>query len=119
MRDSPRNAIVANVSKKSERGKNFGIIRSMDRLGAVAGTLVCIALFAFLGYKKLLLLAAIPSFIGALLIFFLIKERKTKIKIHKGVALKDISGNFRLFILLSSFFCFRNFQLFLSIAICQ
>jgi MFS family permease len=57
------------------------------------------------------LLAAVPSLIGALLIFFLIKERKTAgIKIYKGLALKDLDNNFKTFILLSSFFALGSFS---------
>ena len=110
IRDAPRDAIVADVSIKQNRGKNFGLIRSMDRLGAVVGTTICILLFAILGYKKLFLLAAVPSLIGAFLILFLIKEKRTKIKVYKGIALKDLSKEFKLFLVLSSFFALGSFS---------
>lgn len=111
IRDAPRDAIIADISSKENRGKNFGLLRAMDNLGAVCGIIVCILFFGLLGYRNLFLLAAIPSAIGALLIFSLIKERKPAgVKIYKGLALKDLDKNFKLFLLLSSFFALGSFS---------
>jgi len=111
IRDAPRDAIIADISSKENRGKNFGLLRAMDNLGAVCGIIVCILFFGLLGYRNLFLLAAIPSVIGALLIFSLIKERKPAgVKIYKGLALKDLDKNFKLFLLLSSFFALGSFS---------
>ena len=110
IRNAPRDAIIADISAKKERGKNFGILRTFDNLGAVAGILTSIFLFGILGYKKLFLIAAIPSFIGALMLLFYIKERKTKIKISKGISFRDLSPNFKLFLLASSFFALGSFS---------
>jgi MFS family permease len=83
----------------------------MDNLGAVCGIIVCILLFGPLGYRNLFFLAAIPSLIGALLIFSFIRERKTgDIKIYKGLSLKDLDKNFKLFLLLSAFFALGSFS---------
>ena len=111
IRDAPRDAIIADISSKENRGKNFGLLRAMDNLGAVCGIIVCILFFGLLGYRNLFLLAAIPSVIGALLIFSLIKERKPAgVRIYKGLALKDLDKNFKLFLLLSSFFALGSFS---------
>ena len=111
IRDAPRDAIIADISSKENRGKNFGLLRAMDNLGAVCGIIVCILFFGLLGYRNLFLLAAIPSAIGALLIFSLIKERKpSDVRIYKGLALKDLDKNFKLFLLLSSFFALGSFS---------
>lgn len=77
IRGAPRDAIIADISIKENRGKNFGLLRAMDHLGAVCGVVICILFFELLGYRNLFLLAAIPSAIGALLIYSLIKEKKT------------------------------------------
>ncbi|PIN78789.1 MFS transporter [Candidatus Woesearchaeota archaeon CG10_big_fil_rev_8_21_14_0_10_34_8] len=111
MRGAPRDAIIADVSAKSNRGKNFGILRAMDNLGAVCGIILCILLFSILGYKKLFIIASLPSVIAALLIFYLIKEKKpAKIKIYKGLSFKNLNKDFRLFLLLSSFFALGSFS---------
>ncbi len=111
IRSAPRDAIIADISTKENRGKNFGLLRAMDNLGAVCGIIVCILFFKLLGYRNLFLLAAIPSVIGASLIFHLIKEKKpADIKIYKGLSLKDLDKNFKLFLLLSSFFALGFFS---------
>ncbi|NQE45335.1 Multidrug resistance protein MdtG [ANME-1 cluster archaeon GoMg2] len=111
IRGAPRDAIIADISTDENRGKNFGLLRAMDNLGAVCGIIVCILFFGLLGYRNLFLLAAIPSLIAALLIFSFIIERKTgDIKIYKGLPLKYLDKNFRLFLLLSSFFALGSFS---------
>jgi MFS family permease len=111
MRGAPRDAIIADVSTRENRGGNFGLLRAMDNLGAVCGILICILFFGALGYKKLFLLAAIPSLFGALLVLTIIKEKKTSAtRIFRGVSLKNLSGNFKLFLLLSSLFALGSFS---------
>jgi len=108
IRGSPRDAIVADVSTKGNRGRNFGLLRAMDNLGAVFGILTCFLLFGYLGYKKLFFLASIPSLISVFVLAF-IKERKTK-RIYKGLSLKDLTPNFKLFLLLSALFALGSFS---------
>ena len=111
IRSAPRDAFVADVSTEENRGRNFGLLRAMDHLGAVFGILICIAFFSLLGYRILFALAAIPSVISVFLIFSLIKERKSdEIKIYKGISLKDLDKNFRLFLVLSSVYALGAFS---------
>src|SRR3989338_695661 len=111
IRSAPRDAIIADISTKENRGHNFGLLRAMDNLGAVCGIIISIVFFQLLGYKKLFLLAAIPSLIGAGLIFFLIKERKAQdSNVYKGISFKDLSGNFRLYLFLSAIFALGSFS---------
>jgi len=39
LRGAPRDAMVADASTKADRGRNFGLLRAMDNLGAVFGIL--------------------------------------------------------------------------------
>jgi len=111
IRGAPRDAMVADLSVRENRGRHFGILRAMDNLGAVCGIVLCILLFDALGYKKLLLLAAIPSVVATLLIIAAIKEKKPpELKLFKGLALKDLDRNFRLFLVLSLFFALGSFS---------
>jgi len=111
IRSAPRDALVADISTDKNRGKNFGLLRAMDNLGAVCGILICIIFFKLLGYRILFALAALPSFLSALLIFLLIKEKKTDaLKTSKGISLKDMDKNFRLFLILSSLFALGFFS---------
>jgi len=111
IRSAPRDALLAELSTDSDRGRRFGLLRAMDNLGAVAGILICIALFELLGYRLLFALAAIPSLAGALLILTKIKEKRTDgLRIYKGLSLKDIDKNLRLYIFLNAVYALGAFS---------
>jgi MFS family permease len=111
MRGAPRDAIIADVSSNENRGRNFGLLRAMDNLGAVCGIIVCLIVFQLLGYERLFMLAAVPSALGALLVLALTKEKKSSgNKIFKGLSLKDLDRNFKLFLALSALFALGSFS---------
>jgi MFS family permease len=111
IRSAPRDAMIADLSTDQNRGENFGFLRMMDNLGAVTGILLCILLVNFLGFKKLFLLASIPSLIGTILILCFIKEqKKDKTKVFKGISFKSFSPQFRYFLILSSVFSLGAFS---------
>jgi MFS family permease len=111
IRSAPRDAVVADISTETTRGRNFGLLRAMDNLGAVCGVLLSIALLKLLGYRLLFALAALPSFAGALLIFFFIKEKGAgEQRIYRGLRFRDIGRNFRLYIFLSALFALGAFS---------
>ncbi len=112
MRGAPRDAIIADISTDENRGRNFGLLRAMDNLGAVFGIITCLILVAAFGLgflPTLFLFASVPSFIGATLIFAFIRDRKTN-RIYKGLALKDLTFNFKLFLFLSALFALGSFS---------
>ncbi|NLA22124.1 MAG: MFS transporter [Candidatus Marinimicrobia bacterium] len=110
IRGAPRDAIIADVSTNDNRGRNFGLMRMADNLGAVVGILICLALFKKIGYRALFILAAIPSLISVLLILIKIKEPShTEKVIYKGMTLRDLDRNFILFMILSGIFAIGNF----------
>ena len=110
IRGAPRDAIIADVSSNDNRGRNFGLMRMADNLGAVVGILICLALFKKIGYRALFILAAIPSLISVLLILIKIKEPgHTEKVIYKGMTLRDLDRNFVLFMILSGIFAIGNF----------
>ena len=111
IRSAPRDAIIADISTKENRGHNFGIMRAMDNFGAVCGIIVSIIFLKALGYRKLFMLAAIPSLIGAGLIFLFIKEQKASpAKIFKGFSPRHLDNNFRMFLILSALFALGSFS---------
>lgn len=110
IRGAPRDAIVADISTRENRGGHFGFIRMLDNLGAVCGIIICIILFQYLGYRNLFLIAAVPSVISALLILLSIKERKTAGKLYDGFSFKDLDCNFILLLILSAVFALGMFS---------
>lgn len=111
MRGAPRDAMVADASTDFNRGEHFGLIRSLDNLGAVSGIVICIFFIEWLGYRNLFFLASIPSLFAVLLILFGIKEKTlSESRIYKGIKLSDLDGNFRLFLYLSALFSLGTFS---------
>jgi MFS family permease len=111
IRSAPRDALIADATTEENRGRTFGLLRTMDNLGAVCGIVLCIALLPLLGYRLLFALAALPSLVGALLILLMIREDKgSDRKIFKGLSLRDIGPNLRLYMLLSGIFALGAFS---------
>ena len=110
IRGAPRDAIVADVSTDQNRGRHFGLLRTMDNLGAVCGIVICL-LFIDIGYKNLFLLAAIPSAVGVFLILRLIKEpAASRTRAFKGLSFKNIDKNLWLFFFVSAVFALGAFS---------
>jgi MFS family permease len=111
IRSAPRDALIADVTTEANRGRIFGFLRTMDNLGAVCGITLCIVLLPLLGYRLLFALAALPSLAGVLLILFSIREDRTsEKKIFKGLSLRDIGPNLRLYMFLSALFALAAFS---------
>jgi MFS family permease len=111
IRSAPRDAMVADISKDNRRGRNFGLLRSMDHLGAVVGIFICLFLIEKIGYQKLFLIAAVPSIAAVLVIFFFIKEPAAKeTKAFKGLSFKQFNKNMTLFFILSGLFSLGFFS---------
>ncbi len=111
MRGAPRDAMIADLSVNSNRGRNFGLLRAMDNSGALAGILVCLALVSFVGYRTLFLIAAAPSVVSVILILALVKDRPAEgIQVFKGLRLKDFDANFRRYFQLNAVFALSAFS---------
>ncbi len=111
IRDAPRDAIVANLSARGNRGANFGYLRAMDNAGAVTGIVVSIIFFSWLGmgFRIVFLLAALPTLASAALVFFFIRERRSG-KIRHGLRIGQLGKNYRKFLLLSTVFALGSFS---------
>jgi len=111
IRSAPRDAYVADLSTESTRGRYFGLLRTMDHLGAGVGILLCILLFRILSMRLLFALAAIPSLASALLILTKIKDKKeARSHIYKGRSLGSLNKNSLLFLVLSGIFSLGAFS---------
>ena len=110
MRGSPRDAIISDVSTNENRGRNFGILRAMDNLGATIGTLLSIFLIQWLSYRTLFAFAAIPSILAVLLIVFIVQEKKAEEKIYRGARLSDFGRDLKFFTFSSGLFALASFS---------
>lgn len=111
MRGAPRDAMAADASTQENRGKNFGILRTMDNLGAVFGIVFCILFINWLGYRMLFWIAAIPSTLAVVLVLWRIKEAPLpERKLYKGLEFFHWDPNFRLYLTLSAIFALASFS---------
>ncbi|OIO53113.1 MFS transporter [Candidatus Peregrinibacteria bacterium CG1_02_54_53] len=111
MRGAPRDAIVSDLSTDHNRGRHFGMLRMMDNAGAMAGILAAIVLVPLIPLRTLIMIAAIPSMLAVLLVLGVYHEKKHNgTQVFKGIRLKDLSRDLRLYIVLSAFFSLGAFS---------
>jgi MFS family permease len=113
LRTAPRDAIVAESSDESVRGKAYGFHRAMDGIGSVSGAALAFLLLPILGYRNIFLFAFMPGIIAVFVIVF-IKEKKTpareeKKEISIRLSFKELPMNLKLFIIVSSIFALGHF----------
>jgi len=111
IRSAPRDAIIADLSTAQNRGANFGLLRTADNFGAVAGILACLALVEVFSLSTIFLIAALPSAIGAAAVFLCIRDRPAAaVHAFKGIRLKHLSVDFRRFLIVSAIFSLGAFS---------
>lgn len=112
VRTAARDAIISDSVEKENRGISFGIHRTMDDLGGVVGPLLSVLFLSWFAYdyRKVFILAFIPSLIGALIIFFFIKESIKRATTTKTPIFQwsKTSSQFRIFLLISVVFAVGN-----------
>ncbi len=79
IKDSPKDALIANSTETKTRGKGFGIVRALDTLGSVAGPLLLFALLYFLQsnnlkYHYIFFITAIPLIFTLSILTFFVRE---------------------------------------------
>ena len=120
IRTSPRDALIADVTPASKRGRAFGLHRAMDTTGAILGPAAAYLTLLYFGstdYRLLFLLAGIPALIAVLVIAIFVREKPRIISVDaegkkiSGNILKDLSkfsGNFKIFALITFIFALGN-----------
>src|SRR5512140_3380478 len=75
VRTSPRDALVAAYVSTAQRGKAFGLQRSMDHLGAVLGPLAAFLLLAGgISLRSVFLLSIFPGLAAVAVLAFLVRD---------------------------------------------
>jgi len=111
LRRAPRDAIIAD-SMPEEKGKGFGIHKTLDTSGAILGSIIVFILFWFLGFdfKLIILIAAILAFLSLIPLHFVKQEKKEPQEIILKIGLKNLPKPLKLFILISGIFALANFS---------
>jgi MFS family permease len=78
LRNSPRDALIADSVDPSIRGRAFGLHRAADNAGAVLGPLIAFAVLTWklADLRTVFLLSAIPGLLSVLVVIFFVREVK-------------------------------------------
>ena len=95
LRDTPRDALIADCAPKGLKGESYGIRQAFAYIGSMVGAIVCYYILSGCygnssdKIRLVYFIAAIPIFISVLLIYFFIKEPKIdSLKSRKGFPIK-------------------------------
>lgn len=96
IRTAPRDALLAESSAETARGRAFGFERAMDSAGAVLGPLLGLALVVWAGLeaRKIFLISAIPASIAAVMILA-VRERRSDIVAGSSSIRLSLAGTTR------------------------
>jgi len=112
LKDAPRDALVAGSSGKRKLGFAFGIQRTLDTLGSVAGPLIAYGLLSLWAnhpnkYREVFFVAGAVAFLPLLIIVLWVKERKQPIN-KQLISLKVLRGPFAGFLVIMLLFTLGN-----------
>ena len=125
IRTSPRDALIADSVSADERGKSFGLHRTMDTFGAVIGLAVA-ALIIYLvqkeslelslsTYQWLILVGVVPAILAIMVLVIFVRERQEKantVACGQSLAANDISAKldtrFKIFLAIMAVFTLGN-----------
>jgi len=111
-RTSARDALIAESSENSARGRSFGFHRALDTLGAVVGPLIALLAIKFLdnNFRLIFFLAFIPACIGVLLLMLFVKEKRKEANLSPApnFSWRNLDSSFKIFLLISFIFALGN-----------
>ncbi len=78
IRTAPRDALIADSVVETNSGKAFGLHRTLDQSGAIAGPIAGYVLLQFLDIRDIFILSLIPGAIALIILIFFVREVITK-----------------------------------------
>jgi MFS family permease len=115
-RTAPRDALIADSVSDSISGKAFGIHRTIDQMGAIAGPVAAFALFQVMDIRSIFVVSLIPGFIAVIILIFFVKEIVPKAHSKTTTIFSNmraiIKGNkpFTLLLIISGVFSLGSFN---------
>ena len=112
LRSAPRDALLADSTKKERRGRGFGIHRAMDSGGGVFGSIIVLVLFWNFGFsfKSIFLVAGILAFLCLVPLSFVKETYREKKGIDFKLRLKGLPQPLKFFIFVATIFALGNFS---------
>lgn len=112
LKDAPRDALVAGSAGNHKLGFAFGVQRTLDTLGSVAGPLIAYGLLRLWEshahkYNEIFFVAGLIATVPLLIIGLFVKERKQPVNKLK-ISLKALRGPFAGFLIIMLLFTLGN-----------
>ena len=79
IRTAPRDALIADSVVETSSGIAFGLHRTLDQSGAIAGPIAGYVLLQFLDIRDIFILSLIPGAIALIILIFFVREVITKV----------------------------------------
>ncbi|MFH1106739.1 MAG: MFS transporter [Candidatus Micrarchaeota archaeon] len=121
LREAPRDAIIASSTAGKSRGKNFGVHRAMDSMGAIIGPALAFAILAATAddFKLLFWVSLVPGAIALIILYLFVKEKAPRKRIEQGkkeeitaaFVWKRFSPEYKRFLLTVAVFYVGNFSI--------
>ncbi|MFZ2470634.1 MAG: MFS transporter [Methanothrix sp.] len=110
VRSAPRDAMISESTDKSNRGRGFGLHRSMDSTGAVIGSVLAYLLWqGGMNYSSIFMVAGVLS-VFALLPFYRVKESFRASSCEVRLKSSGLSPQLQRFLVIASLFALGNFS---------
>jgi MFS family permease len=86
VRTAPRDALIADSGTEERRGRDFGLHRALDTVGAAIGPLTAWAVLTLVpsGYRLVFWLSAIPGSLAIVLVLVAVREAKAPMADHRS-----------------------------------
>lgn len=112
IRSAPRDALIADSTSFSKRGRTFGLHRAFDTLGAFAGPTLASLLLPIFFYRGVFAWSLVPGLISVLILVFFVRDQpKEPIKeLHLVVGMKAFPVKFKKYLLAVLIFGLGNFS---------
>lgn len=112
IKDSPKDALIADSTEQISRGRGFGIVRALDTLGSVAGPLFLFVLLFLLKnnslkYHYIFFIAALPLLLTLGILSLFVKEIPIR-KLEDSANRNPLPKKFYIFLAIVIFFSIGN-----------
>lgn len=112
VRTAPRDALIADSSTRQTRGRDFGVHRALDTLGAALGPLVAWIVLTMRpgAFRTIFILSAIPGAAAILVVLFFVREAKPRATNRAAAPfrLRHLGRPFAVFTAISAVFALGN-----------
>lgn len=114
-RTAPRDALIADSVAESISGKAFGIHRTIDQMGAIAGPVAAFALLQVIDIRAIFIVSLIPGAIAVIILISFVKEivpktRSKKITVFSNIGSVIKKKPFCVLLIISGIFSLGSFN---------